>query len=110
MLARASTGHGVSASGSRPCCSTGSGGIDPGPKRLKGLLPAGTPVAHKTGTDSTRDGRTAATNDIGIITLPDGRHLAIAVFVRDSGADEAARESTIAAAAKAAWDQWEAAK
>src|SRR2546422_9430330 len=37
-----------------------------GPKRLKGLLPAGTVVAHKTGTSGTENGVTAATNDIGI--------------------------------------------
>src|SRR5882724_5473331 len=52
-----------------------------GPRRLKGLLPAGTVVAHKTGTSGTENGVTAATNDIGIITLPNGKHLAVAVFV-----------------------------
>ena len=78
----------------------------PGPKRLKGLLPANTVVAHKTGTDGTRHGVTAATNDIGIVTLPDGRHLAIAVFVKDSTADQATREATIAKIARAAFDRW----
>ncbi|HEX7723827.1 MAG TPA: class A beta-lactamase [Pyrinomonadaceae bacterium] len=75
-----------------------------GPKRLKGLLPVGTNVAHKTGTSGTENGITAATNDIGIIILPNGKHLAIAVFVSDSPADEATRESTIAKIAKAVWD------
>ena len=75
-----------------------------GPKRLKGLLPAGTNVAHKTGTSGTENGITAATNDIGIITLPGGKHAAIAVFVSDSPADEATREGTIAKIAKAVWD------
>lgn len=78
----------------------------PGAKRLKGLLPAGTVVAHKTGTSGTRDGVTAATNDIGIITLPSGKHLAIAVFVSDSPADEATREGVIAKVARAVWDEW----
>ena len=76
----------------------------PGPKRLKGLLPAGTIVAHKTGTSGTDRGVTAATNDIGIISLPNGRHLAIAVFVSDSPADEATREGVIARIARAVWD------
>jgi beta-lactamase class A len=76
----------------------------PGAKRLKGQLPAGTIVAHKTGTGGTREGVTSATNDIGIITLPDGRHLAAAVFVSDSKADEATRAAVIARIAKAAWD------
>jgi len=61
-------------------------------------------VAHKTGTGGTRDSITSATNDIGIITLPNGTHLAVAVFVSDSSADEATRESVIARIAKAAWD------
>jgi beta-lactamase class A len=78
----------------------------PGAKRLKGLLPAGTRVAHKTGTDGTVNGMTRATNDIGIITLPGGRHLAIAVFIKDSTADETTREGTIARIAKAVFDAW----
>jgi beta-lactamase class A len=82
----------------------------PGPLRIKGLLPHGTVVAHKTGTDSTRDGKTAATNDIGIVTLPDGRHLALAVFVKDSTAAQAEREGAIARTAKAAWDHWTVAR
>jgi beta-lactamase class A len=75
------------------------------PTRLKGRLPAGTEVAHKTGSSGSRDGVSAATNDVGIITLPDGRHLAIAVFLRDSKADAPARDATIAQVARAAWDR-----
>jgi len=77
-----------------------------GPKRIKGLLPDGTVVAHKTGTSSTVNGVTAATNDVGLVTLPNGRHLAIAVFVSDSGANDAVREGVIAKVTKAAWDEW----
>jgi beta-lactamase class A len=75
------------------------------PTRLKGRLPAGTEVAHKTGSSGSRDGVSAATNDVGIITLPDGRHLAIAVFLRDSRAAAEARDAAIAKAARAAWDK-----
>lgn len=77
-----------------------------GPNRLKGLLPKGTPVAHKTGTSGSRNGIQAATNDIGIVTLPDGSHMLIAVFVGDSKADEKTREAVIARIAKAAWDKF----
>lgn len=77
-----------------------------GLKRLKGLLPPSTVVAHKTGTGGTRNGINGTTNDIGIITLPNGNHLAIAVFLADSKADEPAREAFIARIAKAAWDHW----
>lgn len=78
----------------------------PGTKRLKGLLPAGTVVAHKTGTSWTTNGLTRATNDAGIITLPNGHHLAITVFVSDAKASEEEREGTIAKIAKAAYDHW----
>ena len=74
-----------------------------GMKRLKGLLPAGTPVAHKTGTSDTKEGITAATNDAGIIVLPNGQKLAVVVFLMNSTANEAAREATIAQIAKLAY-------
>lgn len=79
-----------------------------GEKRIKGNLPAGTTVARRTGSSGTHGGLTAATNDVGIITLPDGRHLAIAVFVSDSRADGQTRERVIAEIARAAWDRWTA--
>jgi beta-lactamase class A len=75
-----------------------------GPHRIKGELPSGTVVMHKTGTSGSAEGVTSATNDIGLITLPDGRRLAIAVFVSDSSADEATRDAVIARIAKAAYD------
>lgn len=65
--------------------------------RLKGLLPTGTLVAHKPGTsDVSPEGVAAATNDVGIITLPNNKHLLIAAFVSDSRASEATREWVIA--------------
>ena len=73
--------------------------------RIKGLLPQGTVVAHKTGASGERDGVTAASNDIGIATLPDGRHLAIALFVSDSRADATTRDRVMAKIAKMAWDR-----
>ena len=76
-----------------------------GPHRLKGLLPAGTVVAHKTGTSPTSaEGLSPATNDVGIITLPNGKHLAIAVFVCNSTDDETTRDAVIAKISKAAFD------
>jgi beta-lactamase class A len=67
------------------------------PNRLKGLLPTGTPVAHKPGTsDLSPEGIAAATNDVGIITLPNKKHLLIAIFVSDAKAAEATREYVIA--------------
>jgi len=75
-----------------------------GPARLKGMLPSTAKVAHKTGSSNTNDkGITAATNDVGIITLPDGKHLIITVFVKDAAADEPTREKVIARIAAAAY-------
>ena len=78
----------------------------PGRDRLRGLLPETAYAAHKTGTSGTRNGITAATNDIGIIQLPNKKYLLIAVFVGDSKADMRTAESVIAKTAKAAWDRW----
>jgi len=75
-----------------------------GPRRIKGLLPAGTIVAHKTGTSGQDGGVTHATNDVGLITLPDGRLLAVAVMVVDSPASESIREGVIARIARAIYN------
>jgi beta-lactamase class A len=77
-----------------------------GPKRIKGLLLNGSVVAHKTGSSGADEkGFIAATNDVGVVTLPDGRHVAIVVFVADATSDQAACEETIARIAKAVWDR-----
>ncbi|HEX8737030.1 MAG TPA: class A beta-lactamase, subclass A2 [Pyrinomonadaceae bacterium] len=75
-------------------------------KRIKGLLPAGTVVAHKTGTSNTFDGLTRATNDVGLVTLPNGKHLAVSIFVSDSKADGTTREEVIAKITRAIWDEF----
>jgi beta-lactamase class A len=80
-----------------------------GPDRIKGLLPAGTVVAHKTGTsDTNAQGIAAATNDAGIVTLPNGEHFAIVVYVANSPADAKTREATIARITRAVWDAYTA--
>ena len=66
-------------------------------------LPPGTTLAHKTGHSGTHGGVTAATNDIGLVTLPDGRRVAIAVFVTDSRANETTRQRVIARIAQAVY-------
>jgi beta-lactamase class A len=105
LLSLLQEGRGLSAA-SRALLLADLTAVETGPRRLKGRLPEGTSVAHKTGTSGTHGGLTRATNDIGIVTLPDGRHLAVAVFVMDSSAEESAREGAIAGIARAAWDCW----
>jgi len=69
--------------------------------RIRALLPPGTVSADKTGTSGSGRNFTNATNDVALITLPSGQRLAIAIFVADSAAPEAAREHVIAAIARA---------
>jgi beta-lactamase class A len=65
-----------------------------GSNRIRALLPPGTRVEHKTGT------LTGLTDDVGFITLPDGRRIAVAIFAR-GGTN---RPRTIAEAARAIYD------
>jgi beta-lactamase class A len=78
-----------------------------GSARLKGLLPAGTVVAHKTGTTATAQGLNGGTNDVGVITLPNNAdRFAIAVYIKGSTRAVEVREKVIAQIARAAFDAW----
>ena len=65
-----------------------------GKNRMRALLPASAQVQHKTGTLNNY------TSDVGFITLPDGRRIAVAFFAR-GGSD---RPATIAMAARTIYD------
>jgi beta-lactamase class A len=70
-----------------------------GPKRIRGRLPAGTVVADKTGTLA------GSVNDVGYITLPEGRgHIALVVFIKGSEAPPGVRETVIADIARLLYD------
>jgi beta-lactamase class A len=70
-----------------------------GEARLKGMLPDGTSVAHKTGTIG------GTTNDVGIVTLPENAgHVAIAVFIKGSEKENSARERAIAQIGRSVYD------
>ena len=76
------------------------------PKRLKGSLPPGVIVGHKTGTSGKNDkGVSAAVNDIGILVLPNGRHIAIAVLITAAAAPDEASERVIAELARLVADR-----
>lgn len=68
-------------------CATGS-------NRIRGILPPGATVEHKTGTLS------GYTGDVGFLTKPDGRRIAVAFFAR-GGSN---RPAVIATAARAIYD------
>ncbi len=73
--------------------------VQTGTGRIKGVLPPGTPVGHKTGTIG------GTTNDVGYIYLPDGAgHVITVVFVKDSDRPVPAREATIAQISRAIYD------
>lgn len=76
-----------------------------GKKAIKGKLPKGTIVAHKTGhSGQNKAGLTAAQNDIGIVFLPDGSHFYISVLVGDSVETPEVNKKIISDIAKLAWD------
>ena len=73
-----------------------------GSDRLRAGFPEHTLLAHKTGTSGTHEEITLATNDAGLATLPDGRTVAIAVFLVNSPASNDTRAGLIAACARVA--------
>jgi beta-lactamase class A len=75
-------------------------------RRIKGQLPKGTRVFHKTGTSGTSHGLTRPTNDAGIIVLPNGQHVALSVFIADAYAIRKDREVTIAKISRAIYDYY----
>ena len=86
-----------------------------GRSRIRGLLPGGVKVAHKTGTWAIQEVeylRYPASkklfrfaSDVGIITLPNNKgHVAIAVYVKSKSASDYPRSRSIALASRAIYD------
>jgi beta-lactamase class A len=71
-----------------------------GPRRIKGMLPDGTVVAHKTGTIG------GTINDAGVMTLPGGGKVAAAIYIKKSAIPVAHRERLIAQIARAIYDYY----
>ncbi|AOM79819.1 class A beta-lactamase, subclass A2 [Pedobacter steynii] len=77
-----------------------------GTGKIKGLLPQGTVVAHKTGNSGTnKAGIISASNDIGIVTLPNGKKMLISAFVSMSKENDKEVDKIIAELSKAAYDE-----
>jgi beta-lactamase class A len=68
-----------------------------GKRRIPALLPEGTRIAHKTGTLSN------TASDVGLINTPDGRTLAVAIYVTGQGG-KPGRDARIASIARAIYD------
>ena len=73
------------------------GRCETGKTRMRGQLPADAQVAHKTGTLAN------TASDVGIIRTPDGRELAVAIYVTGQGG-KPARAARIAAITRALYD------
>jgi beta-lactamase class A len=70
-----------------------------GKARIKGMLPEGTSVAHKTGTLG------GVANDAGVITLPNGAgHVVLSVFTKGASKPQETAEKAIAEVSRTIYD------
>lgn len=77
-----------------------------GPRRLKGGLPEGWSIAHKTGTGQDFQGYSVGINDVGLLTAPDGRTYAVAVMMRQTRQPVPARLAFMQSVTRAVAEQW----
>ncbi|MDP5101949.1 MAG: class A beta-lactamase [Nonlabens sp.] len=77
-----------------------------GTARLKGKLP-NVVIAQRSGSSFTNDaGVTGATNNVGIIELPNGEKIYISVFLRNTTSNSQTSDAIIANIAKIAYDHY----
>ena len=77
-----------------------------GTARLKGKLP-NVVIAQRSGSSFTNDaGVTGATNNVGIIELPDGKKIYICVFIRNTTSNSQTADALIADISKTAYDHY----
>lgn len=74
---------------------------------MKAGLPEGTELAHRTGISGTNDDNLrVALNDVGIVKLPNGKHLIISIYLKDITETKENTEKIIADITKATWDYY----
>lgn len=78
-----------------------------GPRRLKGGLPAGWTIAHKTGTGQDWRGGSIGINDVAVLTAPDGRAYAVVVLMKRTTKPVGARLAFMQQVSKAVVSNWE---
>ncbi|SFH82768.1 class A beta-lactamase, subclass A2 [Halpernia frigidisoli] len=82
-------------------------GTSTGTNKLIAFLPENIIIAHKTGSSGKNNaGITGAENDMGIVTLPNGNHYAICVFVSNSKETEEVNCKMIADISKLTFDHF----
>ena len=67
---------------------------------LAAALPSGASLARKTASSGTDLGLTPATNEVGLVTMKDGKRLALVAFLAGSTATAAERRRLIADAGR----------
>jgi beta-lactamase class A len=102
LLGQVAEGRGLSAASRRFLLDAMQASVT-GLRRIRGSLPESTTVADKTGTIG------SSANDVGLMTLPDGSQVAIAVLVKGSTRPTEAVEPAIARAARVVYDHFAAA-
>jgi len=71
-----------------------------GEHRIRAGFPAGTKVAHKTGTGPVRKGVGVSTNDVAIVTKANGDKVILAVYLSDAPGSASARDGIVAAVSR----------
>ncbi|MBW1657920.1 class A beta-lactamase, subclass A2 [Flavobacterium quisquiliarum] len=72
---------------------------------MKAGLPEGTELAHRTGISGTNDHNLrVAMNDVGIVKLPNGKHLIVSVYLKEITEKREDTEKIIADITKATWN------
>lgn len=79
-----------------------------GPRRLRGGLPTGWTIAHKTGTGQDWRGASIGINDVALMTAPDGRTYSVAVLIKRTRKPVPARLEFMQQVSKAVVASWEA--
>ena len=77
-----------------------------GPARLKGGLPSGWKIAHKTGTGQDFEGGSVGINDIALLTAPDGKTYAVAVLMGFTRKPVRERLAVMQSVSRAVSQQW----
>jgi beta-lactamase class A len=78
-----------------------------GPRRLKGGLPDGWTILHKTGTGQDLRNYSVGINDVGILIAPDGRAYAVAVMIAKTTRGVGARMAFMQQVAEALAQTWD---
>jgi beta-lactamase class A len=77
-----------------------------GPRRLKGGLPPGWSIGHKTGTGQDFQGAAIGINDVGLLTAPDGHTYAVAVMMRQTRKPVPERLAFMQSVTRAVAEHW----